>query len=95
MIAILFVLGLAVVVGVAASTRNRSGFGWFLLSLVVSPIITGLLVLALPRRQIGDGPIRITQSDCEGLGSFEFPVGKVVFLGFLIGLAVAAKLIFG
>jgi hypothetical protein len=46
---VLFYLGLAVVVGVAANTRGRSGFGWFLLSLLITPVITGLLVLALPR----------------------------------------------
>jgi hypothetical protein len=41
--------GLAVIVGVAASVRRgRNGFGWFLLSLVISPLLTGLLVLALP-----------------------------------------------
>jgi hypothetical protein len=40
---------LAVVVGVAANTRGRFGFGWFLLAVVLSPLIAGLLVLALPR----------------------------------------------
>ncbi len=40
---------LAVVVGVAANTRGRSGLGWFLLSLLISPLIAGLLVLASPR----------------------------------------------
>ncbi len=46
---VLLYLGLAVVVGVAANTRGRSGFGWFLLALLISPLISGLLVLALPR----------------------------------------------
>jgi hypothetical protein len=40
---------LAIVVGVAASVRGRNGFGWFLLAAVLSPLIAGLLVLALPR----------------------------------------------
>lgn len=39
---------LAIVVGVAAGTRGRNGFGWFLLAAVLSPLIAGLLVLALP-----------------------------------------------
>jgi len=39
----------AVIVGVIASARGRVGYGWFLLSLVLSPLITGPLVLALPR----------------------------------------------
>jgi hypothetical protein len=43
-------IAFAVVVGVAASTRGRVGYGWFLLSLVISPLIVGPLVLALPRQ---------------------------------------------
>ena len=39
----------AVIVGVMASARGRVGYGWFLLSLVLSPLITVPLVLALPR----------------------------------------------
>lgn len=46
---VLFWLGLAVVVAVAANTRGRSGGGWFLLAIVISPLLAGLLVLALPR----------------------------------------------
>ncbi len=64
MIAILLAFGLAIVVGVAANTRGRSGFGWFLLSLIVTPIITGLLVIALPYKERSDGPIRITPEYC-------------------------------
>lgn len=43
-----FWVAMAFVVGVAASSRGRSGVAWFLVSLFVTPIITGLLVLALP-----------------------------------------------
>jgi len=39
----------SIIVGVAANTRGRNGGGWFLLALVTSPLIAGLLVLALPR----------------------------------------------
>jgi|GEM_PF-1389355 hypothetical protein len=38
----------AVVAGVAASSRGRSGFGWFVLSVLLSPLIGILLVLVLP-----------------------------------------------
>jgi hypothetical protein len=48
---VLLWVGLAIVVGVAANTRGRSGFGWFLLAVLISPLISGLLVLALPRVQ--------------------------------------------
>jgi hypothetical protein len=46
-------VALAIVVGVVANSRGRSGGSWFLLSLPVSPLIAGLLVFALPnlRRQ--------------------------------------------
>lgn len=42
-----FWLGFAVVVGVYASRRGRSGLGWFLLAAVVSPLLAFLLCLAL------------------------------------------------
>jgi hypothetical protein len=38
----------AVIVGVAASSRGRSGFGFFILSLVFSPLIGIILVMAMP-----------------------------------------------
>jgi hypothetical protein len=44
-------IGLAVVVGVAANTRGRDGGGWFVLAVLISPIIAGLLLVALPRNE--------------------------------------------
>ena len=38
----------AVIVGIFASSKGRSGFGYFLLSVVLTPLITGLLVAVLP-----------------------------------------------
>lgn len=43
----------AVVVGVLATTRNRSGFAWFMLALVLSPVLMGLLVALVPRGDSG------------------------------------------
>lgn len=60
---LLFWLGLSFVVAVAANTRGRLGVAWFIVSLIVSPLIAGLLVLALPRRERGDGPIRISRQE--------------------------------
>jgi len=45
---IFFWLALAVIVGVAANTRGRSSAVWVLLAIVISPLIAGLLLLALP-----------------------------------------------
>jgi hypothetical protein len=46
---VLFWFMFSIVVGVFAGTKNRTGFGWFILSLIISPIITFLLVAVLPR----------------------------------------------
>lgn len=39
----------AVVVGVMAAAFGRTGFGWFLLACLFSPLLMGFLVLVLPR----------------------------------------------
>jgi hypothetical protein len=44
-------IGLAVVVGVAADTRGRDGAGWGLLAIIISPLLAGLLLIALPRKE--------------------------------------------
>jgi hypothetical protein len=43
-----FWLLLALVVGIAAGSRGRSGFGWFILAVILSPLIGLILVLVLP-----------------------------------------------
>lgn len=44
----------SVVVGVIASSRGRSGIGWTLLALLLSPLIIGLLVIVLPSKRARD-----------------------------------------
>jgi hypothetical protein len=54
----LFWIGFAVVVGVIAGNRGRSGFGWFLLACIISPLLAAILVLALGTPKVdpaGDG----------------------------------------
>lgn len=46
---VVFWLICAIVVGVIASSRGRSGFGWFILAVLFSPLLMGILVLALGR----------------------------------------------
>lgn len=41
----------AVVVGVAASARGRSGFGWFLIALLISPLVALILVLVMKKTE--------------------------------------------
>lgn len=36
------------VVGIVASSRGRSGFGWFLLSILISPLLGVILVALMP-----------------------------------------------
>lgn len=44
----LFYFGASVVVGIIAASKDRRGFGYFALSLVLSPILIGILILLLP-----------------------------------------------
>lgn len=37
----------SIVVAIIAASRGRNSFGWFLLALLISPLIAGILVLAL------------------------------------------------
>jgi NhaP-type Na+/H+ and K+/H+ antiporter len=39
----------AIIVAVAANTRGRLAFAWFFISVLLSPLLAGLLLLAQPR----------------------------------------------
>src|ERR1700746_1767020 len=41
-------IGLSIVVAVAANTRGRSPIAWFIYAIIFSPLLGGLLLLALP-----------------------------------------------
>jgi hypothetical protein len=41
-------MGLSIVVAVAATTRGRSPIAWFIYAIIFSPLLSGLLLLALP-----------------------------------------------
>lgn len=47
---IIFWFVVSLLVSVFASSRNRSGFGWFILSLIISPLITFVFLAILPKR---------------------------------------------
>ncbi len=49
--AIIIWLALAIVIGVAAARRRRSGLGWLFLSLILSPLIAAILLAILPDRR--------------------------------------------
>ena len=46
---VLFWLMFAIVVGIIANSRNRSGIGWFFLSVLITPILGLILVMCLPQ----------------------------------------------
>ena len=54
------------VVAIIASNRGRSGFGWFLLAMLFSPLLAGILCLVLQnlRSASPDGPTPETHVKC-------------------------------
>jgi rRNA maturation protein Nop10 len=58
----------AVVVAVIAASRGRSGFGWFLLACVISPLLAVILVLALGSPS--KGPTAQTHTKCPECREF-------------------------
>jgi hypothetical protein len=51
LIVVAIILMFPILVGVAASNRGRSGFGWFCLSLLITPLFSFILLLALPKQE--------------------------------------------
>ena len=70
----------AVAVGVFASNRGRSGFAWFVLSVLISPLL-GLLFCAvakdLSRAPNGGQPSAATHVKCPACAEFVLPEAKV------------------
>lgn len=52
-------LAFSVVVGVLASRLSRNGLAWFILAVLVSPLIAGLLVIVL-----GNAPDEVAKEEC-------------------------------
>jgi hypothetical protein len=46
---LIWIIGSIIVAIIASKARKRNGFGWFLLSLLFSPLLMVVLVLALPK----------------------------------------------
>ena len=54
---LVFWLLLSAAIGAAAASKGRSGIGFFLLSLILSPLIGGFIALIVPR--IGPTPVQL------------------------------------
>jgi hypothetical protein len=55
----------AYLVGALAANRRRNGFGWFFLSLVISPLLGLLFLLVLPERGMRTCPFCAEQVKSE------------------------------
>jgi hypothetical protein len=73
--AILIWLFLALIVGVAADRRGRMGFGWFMLAVMLSPFIAGLLLLAM--RNLADEPDLTTHRRCPDCAELVLRAARV------------------
>jgi hypothetical protein len=69
-------LAFTIIVAVVANTRGRDAIGWFLLAAVVSPLIAGLLLLALPRLDdpYNGGPVRLSPEAEQHRATISWPV---------------------
>jgi uncharacterized membrane protein YhdT len=71
-----FWLGFSVAIGVWASNRGRSGFGWFLLACLISPLLAGIFLAVtknmarLPSLTV---PSENTHSRCPACAEFVLP----------------------
>lgn len=50
----------AIVVGVIASGKGRSGFGWFVLGVLISPLLAGILALVVSSKKPEREPISVS-----------------------------------
>ena len=71
----LFWLGFSIVVGVAANTRGRDGGAWCLLAIIISPLLAGLFVLALPRLRDG-GRVRDDLPPIGAVDAYPDAIGR-------------------
>src|ERR1700687_1332534 len=55
-------LVLSVLVGLWASRKGRSGFGFFLLAVIISPLVAGLIVLIIRPATVGPTSFILTDN---------------------------------
>lgn len=73
---------LAVAIGIGAANRGRSGFGWFLLSAIFSPLIGAIFLvvskdLSAPKAAAAAGPNPGTHVKCPACAEYVLPDAKV------------------
>jgi hypothetical protein len=67
--AILIWLVFAIVIGVAAARRGRSGLGWLFISLIISPLFAAILLALLADRRYDEVVSRLAAYDAAATTS--------------------------
>jgi hypothetical membrane protein len=57
----------SVLIGVFANSKNRSGFGWFLLSIFITPILTFIILAILSEKTVPTKSLETRLSEIERL----------------------------
>jgi hypothetical protein len=77
-------IGVAVAIGVLASRWGRNGLGWALFGIVLSPLLSGIFLLAVGKREVDQyGEIRITPQ--YAVGVVKAARGPLAILAHLVG----------
>jgi hypothetical protein len=84
-------LGLSIVVAVGANTRGRNPSAWFFYAVFLSPLIAGLLLLALPNLSSGVGRIYL-EGELEEIRRRRAIAARIVAALFVILLIAIAFL---
>ena len=74
------------IVGIVASKRGRFGYGWFLLSVIVTPIVTGAVLLLLPcRPMVATTPLKSVNTQTpDGADRLEITASPKLRLIFVV-----------
>jgi hypothetical protein len=67
---VLFWFGLSVLCGVFASNKGRAGFGYFVLAILISPLLCFILVAVLSNLNQDPGPSPDTHVKCPDCREF-------------------------
>lgn len=74
---VFFWFGFAVAIGVWASNRGRTGFGWFVLACIISPLLAGIFLAVTKNKaknaQNPIGPSEQTHVRCPHCAEFVLP----------------------
>lgn len=86
MLIVLIWFVLAVVVGALAAGKDRNGFGWFLLAMLISPLIAGIFLLSAGDRRSArcpfcDEKVKERAKICPHCRTDIGPIGKIVIEG--------------